>query len=340
MWIVEQPSAALQRALQLLAQGNSGEAEMVVTKAAKETKGKYGSGSHPLACAYADIARVHLRMGEFQRAALEFQHASKGAMPPDEPSRRDRLGFMYGFAEALVGMAQFDEAEKVLRQCATFAKRLFGSTSGAAAVASAPLADALLKAGKTAEALKIAQESYEALWALGDPLIALAIPVRAEALKAAGRTDNPFVDMSDLPDDMVTRAVEGVIARSPAGDPARVRAVLADLLVFADKKFGDGHAVTCDALAAVAHHEARQGTRADVTVRRNAVRRSVWSYTVRRVPGGLLANLEIGFEPDGGYTRPAPRPRTERQRGRATRKRTRAGRGRPVRPPRGEGVIL
>jgi hypothetical protein len=29
------------------------------------------------------------------------------------------------------------------------------------------------------------------------------------------------------------------------------------------------------------------------------VRRSVWSYAVRRVPGGLLANLEIGFEPDG-----------------------------------------
>jgi hypothetical protein len=26
----------------------------------------------------------------------------------------------------------------------------------------------------------------------------------------------------------------------------------------------------------------------------------VWSYAVRRVPGGLLANLEVGFEPGGG----------------------------------------
>ena len=39
--------------------------------------------------------------------------------------------------------------------------------------------------------------------------------------------------------------------------------------------------------------------RADPTVRRTAVRRSVWSYAVRRAPGGLLANLEIGFEPNG-----------------------------------------
>jgi hypothetical protein len=296
----DQPSTALQRALELLAEGKSGEAEMVVTKAAKEVKAKHGSGSHPLACAYADIGRVHLRMGEFQKAALEFQHASKGPMPPDDPSRRDRLGFMYGFAEALVGLTQFDDAEKVLRQCVMFARRLHGTTSAAAAVANAPLADALLKAGRTADALKVAQEAYESLWSLGDPLITAAIPVRAEALKAAGRAENPFSDMNDLPDDMIARAVAGVIDRAPTGEPGRIRAVLADLVAFADKKFGDGHALTCDALAAVAHHEARQGPRADVAVQRNAVRRSVWSYTVRRVPGGLLANLEIGFEPDGG----------------------------------------
>jgi tetratricopeptide (TPR) repeat protein len=300
MVFLDQPSVALQQALQLLAQGRSGEAETVVTKAAKEAKAKHGSGSHPLACAYADIGRVHLRMGEFQRAALEFQHASKGPMPPDEPSRRDRLGFMYGFAEALVGLSQFDEAEKVLRQCVTFAKRLHGPTSAGAAAANVPLADALLKAGKTADALKLVQESYDALWSLGDPLIAFAIPVRAEALKAAGRPENAFSDLNDLPDEMVTRAVTGVLDRAPTGDPGRVRAVLADLLSFADKKYGDGHAVTCDALAAVAHHETRQGARADVTVRRNAVRRAVWSFTVRRLPGGLLSNLEIGFEPDGG----------------------------------------
>jgi tetratricopeptide (TPR) repeat protein len=299
MWIAEQPSAALQRALELLAQGKAGEAELVVKKAAMEAKAKHGSGSHPLAVAYADIARLHLRMGEYQKAAVEFQHASKGPMPADAPSRGDRLAFMYGFAEALVGMTKFDEAEKVLRQCVTFAKSLHGPTSAAAAAANAPLADALLKAGKTADAMKLAQDSYDELWRLGDPLITAVIPVRAEALKAAGRADNPFTDLADLPDELVAKTVAEVIARSPAGDPGRVRAVLADLLAFADKKYGDGHAVTCDVLAAMAHHEARQGDLADAAVRRTAVRRAVWSYAVRRVPGGLLANLEIAFEADG-----------------------------------------
>ncbi len=299
MWIADQLSASLQQALQLLSQGKAGEAEMVVKKAAMEAKAKHGSGSHPLAVAYADIGRLHLRMGEFQKAALEFQHASKGPMPPEADARRDRLGFMYGFAEALVGLTKYDESEKVLRQCVTFAKSLHGPTSASAAAANAPLADTLLKAGKTTDAMAVAQESYDALWALGDPLITNVIPVRAEALKAAGKADNPFTDLADLPDELVTRTVAGGFARSPAGEPGRVRAVLADLLAFTDKKFGDGHALTCDALAAVAHHEGRQGDRGDPTVRRAAVRRSVWSYLVRRMPGGLLSNLEIGFEPDG-----------------------------------------
>jgi tetratricopeptide (TPR) repeat protein len=299
MWIAEQTSAALQEALELLAQGKAGEAEMVVKQAAMAAKKAHGSGSHPLAVAYADIGRLHLRMGEFAKAAVEFQHASKGAMPPDAPSRRDRLGFMYGFAEALVGLDKFDEAEKVLRQCVTFAKSLHGATSAVATAANAPLADTLLKAGKTADALKLAQDSYDELWRLGDPLIAAVIPVRAEALKAVGRSENAFTDLGDLPDELITKTVSGVLVRAPSGEPGRVRAVLADILSFADKKFGDGHAITCDILAAVAHHETRQGDRGDPAVRRTAVRRSVWSYAVRRVPGGLLANLEIAFEPGG-----------------------------------------
>ncbi|MBN9119611.1 MAG: hypothetical protein J0I06_10720, partial [Planctomycetes bacterium] len=218
---------------------------------------------------------------------------------PDVPARRERLGFMYGFAAALFGLTRFDEAEKVLRQCEVFARNVHGPASAGASAAKAPLADALLKLGKPADALKLAQESYDELWRLGDPLITAAVPVRAEALKAAGRADNPFADLGDLPDELVVKTVAAVIARAPTGDPARTRAVLADLLAFADTKYGDGHAVTSDALAAVAHHEARQGARADATVRRTAVRRSLWSYAVRRVPGGLLANLEIGFEPDG-----------------------------------------
>ena len=132
------------------------------------------------------------------------------------------------------------------------------------------------------------------------PVLALTAHAFDDARqKAQSSGCDGFVIKPCLPDDLVTKTVSAVIARAPSGDPARVRAVLADLLAFADRKYGDGHTITCDALAAVAHHEARQGDRADTTVRRTAVRRSVWSYAVRRMPGGLLANLEIGFEADG-----------------------------------------
>ncbi|MBY0460391.1 MAG: tetratricopeptide repeat protein [Gemmataceae bacterium] len=299
MVFADPPSDALRQALQLLAEGQPGEAEAVVKKADVAVKAKHGSGSHPLAQAYADIARLHLRMGEFQKAAVEFQHASKGPLPADPSARRDRLGFMLGFGEALAKLVKWDEAEKVFRQCVVFAKNLHGATSAQAAAVHAPLADALLKAGKPADSLQVAQEAYDALWQLGDSLITTVIPVRAEALKAAGKADNPFADLTELPDEMATAAVAGVLGRAAEGPSVPMRAVLADLLKFADKKHGDGHPVTCDVLAAVAHHEARLGAAADPTVRVKAVKRAVWSFAVRRMPGGLLSNLEIDFEPTG-----------------------------------------
>ena len=83
------------------------------------------------------------------------------------------------------------------------------------------------------------------------------------------------------------------------GDPARVRAVFADVLRFVDGKYGHDHPLTRDAVAAVAHHEAAVAGDADDAVHRGAVRRAVWSYAVGRLPGGLIANLDVRVEGDG-----------------------------------------
>jgi hypothetical protein len=293
------PSPALQNGFDLLNQGKPEEAEAVVKKAAIDAKKHHGSGSHPLALAYADMGRLHLRMGEADRAAKEFQHAANGPMPSDPQHRRDRLSFLLGFGAALGEANRLTEAEKVLRQCVTFAKNLAGARSASAAVALVPLADVLLKAGKTADATRLATEAYDTLWNLGDPGFTAAVGTRAEALKADGKSDNPFMDLDALPDDMIAAAIATTLARAGKGDAGRVRAVLADLLAFVEKKYGDGHALTCDALAATAHHEAAAGAQADHELRKNATRRLLWSFAVRRMPGGLLANLEIGFEPGG-----------------------------------------
>jgi tetratricopeptide (TPR) repeat protein len=299
------PSPALQKSLDLLRQGKAAEGEAVVKKAALQAKAQHGSGSHPLALAYADLARYHYFMRELERSAQEFQHASKGPMPSDKGERADRLSFMFGFGVVLNELGRLEESEKVLRQCLVFARNLYGGHTPFAYVAMVPLADVLLRAGKTAEAVKLAIDSYDALWKLGDPQITAAVGARAEALKANGKSDNPFADLGDLPEEMVTLAVANTLARAGKGDAGRVRAVLADLLGFVDKKYGDGHPLTCDTLAAMAHHEAAVGEKGDEKVRRNAVRRSIWSYAVRRLPGGLLANLEVGFE-SGGTIHLAP----------------------------------
>jgi tetratricopeptide (TPR) repeat protein len=293
------PSPALQKGLELLAQGKSADAESTVKKAALEAKAKHGSGSPPLALAYGEMARLHMRMGDVDRAAKEFQHAANGPMPADPQHRKDRLSFLLGYGTALGQLGKLAEAEKVLRQCLGFARNLTGATSPSSAVALVPLADVLLSAGKTDEAAKLANEAYDALWKLGDPQFCSTVGTRAEALKATGKADNPFADLTDLPDEMVTAAIANTLARAGKGDPGRVRAVLADLLGFVEKKYGDGHSITCDTLAAVAHHEAAVGEKGDEKIRRTAVRKSVWSYTVRRVPGGLISNLEVAFEAGG-----------------------------------------
>jgi tetratricopeptide (TPR) repeat protein len=301
MPIAGQPPAspALQQALDLLAAGKPDEADEVVTRAAKSAKARFGSGSHPLAQGYADMARLHHRMGKFKRAAAEFKHATETPMPADAAGRADRLSFMFGFAACLEELDQPDDSEKVLRQCVVFARNLHGPSTPGSAAAIEPLASLLLKLGKTAEAVQLLDEAYDVLWTHGDPSITAILPARAEALKAVGRPEDPFCDLSQLPENLASDAVAQVLGRSGAGDGVRLRQVFADLLKFVDHRFGDGHSATADTLAAIVHHEAALGEKRDAKVQMVAARRALWSYAVRQAPAGLLENLEVGFENGG-----------------------------------------
>ncbi|MFO0823691.1 MAG: tetratricopeptide repeat protein, partial [Gemmataceae bacterium] len=288
MTLVGQPplSPPLDRAVALWANGEPAEADATARKAALAAKAQHGSGSPPLARAYADLARLHYRMGQHDRAGLEFQHAAKGPMPPENQERQDRLSFLLGFGACLGACDNLPEAEKVLRQALAFAKNLNGAQSPSAYVALVPLADVLLKAGKTQEAAKLANEAYDTLWQLGDPFFCSTVGTRAEDFKALGSRDDPFADIADLPEEMVATIITTTLTRAGLGDPAHVRAVLADLLKFVEARYGDDHPLTADTIAAIAHHEAAVGESADIKVRRTAVRRAIWSYVVRRLPGG------------------------------------------------------
>jgi hypothetical protein len=179
-----------------------------------------------------------------------------------------------------------------------FAKNLYGPSAAGYAASLEPLARLLLKCGKTADAAATMDEAYDILWKLGDRSITVAIPSRAETLKAAGRADNPFADLGQLPDAMISETVANTIRRAGSGG-SHLRQVLAELLKFLDKKYGDGHPTTTDTLAAIAYHEAKLGDEGDALVRTKAARRAVWSYAARHAPSGLLDNIEVGFESCG-----------------------------------------
>jgi len=294
-------SPALAEARGHVALGQPAEADAVVTRAAKLAKGQFGSGSHTLACAYADMARLHYGAGDFERAAKEFRHASDSPMPAEAAQRADRLAFMFGYAACLENLSRPGEAERVLRQCAEFAKNLNGPESPGYAASLEPLAAHFLKHGPVAEAVRVADEAYDLLWKQGDAGIAAAVAMRAEAFKAAGRAGDPFADLADLPDELAAEAVSRTLARRGTAEPIRYRAVLADLRQFAATRFGDGHPVMADALAAIVHHEVSLGARADAKARAAAARRAVWSFAIARAPEGVLENIEVGFEEDGTF---------------------------------------
>jgi hypothetical protein len=294
-------SAALADARRLLEQGQEAEADVIVTKAAKLAKGQSGSGSHPLSRAYADMARLHYLAGDFKRAATEFRHAADAPMPSEPAQRADRLSFIFGYAACLQSMDRHDEAEKVLRQCAEFAKNLFGPDAAGYANSLEPLIDHHLKHGSADDAVTFAEAAYEILWKHGDAGIARAAAVRAEAFKAVNRPGDPFADLADLPDELAAETVNHVLNRRVAAEPVRMRAVLADAMRFAAGHFGDGHPAMADVLAAVVKHENELGPYADIKHRAAAARRAVWAFAIARAPEGVLENIEVGFEDDGTF---------------------------------------
>src|SRR5207249_2974290 len=133
------PGPTLDHALRLLAAGKPDEAEAVLKSTAVSVKALHGSGSHPLALAYADIARLHAAAGDPARAADAFRHICDYPMPDTPADRADRLAFMFGFGGCAAAAGRADEAEKVFRQCIAFARNLHGPAAPGYAVAIEPL---------------------------------------------------------------------------------------------------------------------------------------------------------------------------------------------------------
>ncbi len=292
------PSPALTAALHLFKAGMPAEAETVVVKAAREAKRDHGSGSHPLALAYADMARFHFTAGEVKRAGTEFQHAIKYPAPAGAAVKKDRLAFLFGYGGCLAALGRTADAEKVFRKCVLTARDVFGAGSAGAAAAVVPLAELFLATDHPADAARLLDGAAPALLGHRDPLAPLASALKAEANRLLNRPGDPFADLARVADETVRAAGAAAIARAAADPHPRRRPVLNDLAAFTARRFGDGHASAVDALAAVVRHEAALGA-VDSPARAAAVRRAVWAFAARRPEGVALENVEVGFDPDG-----------------------------------------
>ncbi len=292
------PSPALTAALHLLQAGMSAEAETVVVKAAREAKRASGSGSLPLARAYADMARFHHAVGNVKRAAVEFQHACTYPPAPDAAGRRDRLAFLFGLGSCMSELGRPADAEKVFRQCVLSARTAHGAGSAGAAAAVLPLAEHFLKADHPADAARLLDAAAPALLGHRDPAAPLALVLKAEAHRLLNRPGDPFPDLARAADDVVAAVVLATLARTTTDPHPRRRPVLDDAVRFAARRLGDAHPATADALAGVVRHESVLGT-IDSAARASAARRAVWSYAARRPEAVLLENVEVRFEPDG-----------------------------------------
>ena len=295
-----QPPASppLVAALHLLKAGMPEEAETVVVKAAREAKRDHGSGSHPLACAYADMARFHHAAGELKRAGTEFQHAIKYPAPADPAAKKDRLAFLFGYGGCLADLGRTADAEKVFRQCVLNARAVYGAGSAAAAAAVVPLAELFLRTDHPADAAKLLDPAAPALLAHRDPAGPLAAALKAEAHRLLNRPGEPFPDLDRVPEEEAVAAVRAALARAAAEPHPRRRPVLDDLVKFASRRLGHGHPAAADALAGVVRHEAAVGGAASPT-RAAAVQRAVWGYAARRPEGVVLDDVRVGFDPDG-----------------------------------------
>ena len=190
---------------------------------------------------------------------------------------------------------RFDEAEQALRQGLQGRTRHYGREHSGYAFGLEPLATLMLRIGEPAVALEMLDEVVSNFARNRHPRIAGAIALRAEALKAAGKTSPPFDGLDGLPPDLIVQIADKVYARiqqPSAGQAQRtsahlliMRQVLADLVPLLERRLGEARTATLSALTTVANVERLLGDLGDEQIRSAAIRRTIDIFDRHGPPG-------------------------------------------------------
>jgi tetratricopeptide (TPR) repeat protein len=146
------------------------------------------------------------------------------------------LGYCLEMAE------RFDEAEQVLRDGLDARRLFYGREHPGYAFGLEPLADLLMRTGKTQEALAAVEETVENFWRNGHPRVATAIALRAEILKAMDSPRPTFANLDKLPGEIIEQIAQTVLNRIDYQHPSTsLRRVLDDLVPLLTVRLGEGH---------------------------------------------------------------------------------------------------
>src|SRR5205085_3465832 len=134
-------SAALEKALIQIRDGDEKAAEETVLQAVRDAEAAHGHGSPELAGAYNDLGSVLMQLGRYGAAVEAFKGACDGPMPPADPARADRLTHQTNLGLALQYSDQFDQADTVLRENLEARKAAYGPDHVGTAFGQETLAD-------------------------------------------------------------------------------------------------------------------------------------------------------------------------------------------------------
>src|SRR5687768_7695044 len=141
-------STSLGRALELIREGKTVEAEELMVDAVLEAERRHGAESPQAAEAHNELGTVLLNVQDFQGAVQAYRHACTGPMPAGGQPLKDRLTFLMNLGMALQYAGQLEQAEQVLRQGLEGRERLYGPEHAGYAFGLEPLGALLLRRGK------------------------------------------------------------------------------------------------------------------------------------------------------------------------------------------------
>jgi tetratricopeptide (TPR) repeat protein len=278
-------------AFALLREGRLIDAEDLMTRELQTVTAKHGRGSPAWASVQCDLGNVLLNADQLDRAIECYRHAAS-APAREHESRKDQLTYRLNLGMALRMAGRLDEAEAELRRGAEERLAFYGQEHAGYAFGLEPLADLLLQRGDVRQARKVVDEAVDNLWRNGHEQVAAVLALRAAIVLAGGTDEPPFLDLRQLPDQVVEQVARSVIQRLDHGDPAS-KHILTALIAALEARLGVDHQATLGALSVLANLGRDLG---DQSGRVEVIERVLASYDRQgRAEEALMASLGLAM---------------------------------------------